>query len=43
MDKVYGSPDNVGESPQFGTMIKENNAQCGLVDNAYASRANRAA
>jgi transposase, IS5 family len=34
---------NVGESPQFGTMIKGSKAQRVLADKAYASRANRAA
>ena len=43
MDKVYTTPANVGESPQFGTMIKGSNAQRVLADKAYASRANRAA
>jgi IS5 family transposase len=43
VDKVYTTPANVGESPQFGTMIKGSNAQRVLADKAYASRANRAA
>ena len=43
VDKVYTTPANVGESPQFGTMIKGSNAQRVLADKAYASKANRAA
>ena len=43
VDKVHTTPANVGESPQFGTMIKGSKAQRVLADKAYASKANRAA
>ena len=43
MDKIHTTPANVGESPQFGTMIKGSKAQRVLADKAYASKANRAA
>ena len=43
MDKMHTTPANIGEGPQFGTMIKGSKAQRTLVDKAYASRANRAA
>ena len=43
IDKIQLTPANVGESPQFGTMIEGAKAQRILADKAYASRANRAA
>ena len=43
MDKIHTTPANVGESPQFATMIKGSKAQRVLADKAYASKANRAA
>ena len=43
MDKIHTTPANVGESPQFETMIEGSNAQRLLADKAYASKANRAA
>ena len=43
MDKIHTTPANVGESPQFETMIEGSNAQRVLADKAYASKANRAA
>lgn len=43
IDKIHVTPANVGESPQFGTMIEGAKAQRILADKAYASRANRAA
>jgi transposase, IS5 family len=43
IDKIHVTPANVGESPQFGTMIDGTKAQRVLADKAYASRANRAA
>ena len=41
VDKIHTTPANVGESPQFETMIEGSNAQRVLVDKAYASKANR--
>ena len=43
VDKIHVTPANVGESPQFGTMIEGAKAQRVLADKAYASKANRAA
>jgi IS5 family transposase len=43
VDKIHTTPANVGESPQFGTMIEGSKAQRVLADKAYASKANRAA
>ena len=43
MDKIHTTPANVGESPQFETMIEGSNAQRLLADKAYANKANRAA
>ena len=43
VDKIHTTPANVGESPQFATMIKGSKAQRVLADKAYASKANRAA
>lgn len=43
IDKIHVTPANVGESPQFGTMIDGAKAQRVLADKAYASKANRAA
>ena len=43
IDKIHVTPANVGESPEFGTMIEGSNAQRVLADKAYASKANRAA
>ena len=43
MDKIHTSPANVGQSPQFGSMIKGSKAQRNLLDKAYASKANPAA
>ena len=43
VDKIHTTPANVGESPQFGTMIQGSKAQRVLADKAYASKANRAA
>ncbi|NOX73314.1 MAG: transposase [Alphaproteobacteria bacterium] len=43
VDKVHVTPANVGESPQFGTMIEGASTQRVLADKAYASKANRAA
>ena len=43
VDKIHVPPANVGESPQFGTMIEGAKAQRVLADKAYASKANRAA
>ncbi|MCP5076229.1 MAG: IS5 family transposase [Rhodobacteraceae bacterium] len=43
VDKIHVTPANVGESPEFGTMIEGARAQRVLADKAYASRANRAA
>ena len=41
VDKVHTTAANVGESPQFETMIKGASAQRVMADKAYASRANR--
>ena len=41
VDKIHTTPANVGESPQFETMIEGSNGQRVLVDKAYASTANR--
>jgi IS5 family transposase len=41
VDKVHTTPANVGESPQFESMIEGSNAQRVLADKAYASKANR--
>jgi len=43
IDKIHVTPANVGESPQFETMIEGSKAQRILADKAYASKANRAA
>ncbi len=43
IDKIHVTPANVGESPQFGTMIEGSKAQRVLADKAYASKANREA
>ena len=43
VDKIHVTPANVGESPQFGTMIEGAKAQRVLADKAYASKTNRAA
>lgn len=43
VDKIHTTPANLGESPQFGTMIDGAKAQRILADKAYASKANRAA
>ncbi|MCP4363837.1 MAG: IS5 family transposase [Planctomycetes bacterium] len=43
VDKIHVTPANMGESPQFGTMIDGAKAQRILADKAYASKANRAA
>ena len=43
IDKVHVTPANVGESPQFATMIDGSSAGRVLADKAYASKANRAA
>jgi len=40
VDKIHTTPANVGESPQFETMIEGSNAQRVLADKAYASKAN---
>lgn len=42
VDKVHTMPANVGESPQFETMIEGASAQRVMADKAYASKANRA-
>ena len=42
VDKVHTIPANQAESPQFETMIDGANAQRGLADKAYASKANHA-
>lgn len=42
IDKIHVTPANVGESPQFATMIEGAKAQRVLADKAYASKANRA-
>jgi IS5 family transposase len=42
IDKIHVTPANVGESPQFETMIEGSKAQRILADKAYASKANRA-
>ena len=41
MDKIHTTHTNLGESPQFETMIKRTKAQSVLADKAYASTANR--
>jgi len=41
MDKIHTTPANLGESPQFETMIKRTKAQRVLADKAYASKAIR--
>ena len=41
MDKIHTTHTNLGESPQFETMIKRTKAQRVLADKAYASTANR--
>ena len=43
MDKIHTTHTNLGESPQFETMIKRTKAQRVLADKAYASKANHAA
>ena len=43
VDKIHTTPANVGECPQFATMIEGSNAQRVLADKTYASKANRAA
>ena len=43
MDKIHTTLANVGESPQFGTIMKGIKAQRILADKAYACKANRAA
>jgi IS5 family transposase len=43
IDKIHVTPANVGESPQFATMIAGSTARRVLADKAYASKANRAA
>ena len=41
VDKIHTTPANLGESPQFETMIKRTKAQRALADKAYASATNR--
>ena len=43
VEKIHTTPANVGESPQFGTMIEGSEAQRVLADKAYANKANRTA
>ena len=43
MDKIHITPANVGERPQFETIIEGSKAQRVLADKAYASKANRVA
>ena len=43
VDKNHVTPANVGESPQFGTMIEGSKAQRILADKAYTCKANWAA
>ena len=42
IDKVHVTPANVGESPEFGTMIEGASGQRVPADKAYAGKANRA-
>ena len=41
VDEIHTTPANVGESPQFESMIAGSNAQRVLADKAYARKANR--
>jgi transposase, IS5 family len=41
VDKIHNTPANVGESPQFKTMIEGSNAQRVIAEKACANKANR--